>query len=155
MTFTICGTGHRPEDSEDEKIVRQKVHTKIVYTPAITTFVTGMAAGFDLWAGDEALSLGKKIICAVPWRGHEPRRGDEDVYGRLLAAASKVHYVEEVDDFPGAWVYHKRNEWMVDNSDAVLAYWNPEKESGGTYACVKYARKVEAKISNIYYDPPF
>jgi uncharacterized phage-like protein YoqJ len=38
----------------------------------------------------------------------------------------------------------KRNEYMVDNSDIVIAVWDGSK--GGTYNCVKYAEKLGKKI---------
>lgn len=150
----VCGTGHRPEDSEPEGIVRIKAATKLRYTKGVEQFITGMAAGFDLWAGHEALLQGIDIVCAVPWQGHAPRKGDEELYQTLLDSASKIVYVTEVKDYPGPWVYPKRNHWMVDNSDAVMAYWSG-KETGGTWECVKYARSKKAKIANIYHDPPF
>ena len=34
----------------------------------------------------------------------------------------------------------KRNEYMVDNSDKVFAFWNGE-EKGGTWNTIQYARK--------------
>jgi len=152
---TVCGTGHRPEDSEDEQAVRIKVRTKLRYTnKTIDTFITGMAAGFDLWAGDEALGLGIPIIAAVPWRGHAPRTSDEALYQKLLDNAKEVVYVTDVDDYPGPWVYHKRNEWMVDHADLVLAYWSG-KEKGGTFACYQYAKKKGKPVANVYFDPPF
>jgi uncharacterized phage-like protein YoqJ len=155
----VCGTGHRPEDSEPEGIVRLKAATKLRYTPGVQQFVTGMAAGFDLWAGDEARMLGIDIVCAVPWRGHEPRVADRKLYSELMAAAKTIKYVLDEEDYPGPWVYQKRNEWMVDNSEAVMAYWSGV-EKGGTWNCVKYARaqkkkRPELKITNIYNDPPF
>lgn len=150
----VCGTGHRPEDSEAEDIVRLKVRVKLQNTPTATTFITGMAAGFDLWAGSQALESGLTIVCAVPWVGHEPRVKDKKLYNELLLTAHHTEYVTDVLEYPGPWVYQKRNEWMVDNSDAVMAYWSG-KESGGTWNCVKYARKQKAKIANIYHDPPF
>ena len=150
----VCGTGHRPEDSEPESWVRTKVRVKLQNTPKAETFITGMAAGFDLWAGSEALERGLGIVCAVPWQGHEPRKADVELYNELLAASERIVYVTDVQDYPGPWVYQKRNEWMVDNSDAVMAYWSG-KETGGTWNCVKYARKKNAKIANIYHDPPF
>lgn len=113
-----------------------------------------MAAGFDLWAGDEALLLGIPLICAVPWRGHKPRKGDEELYERLLERAEGVHYVSEAKSYPGAYIYHERNKWMVDHSDAVMMYWSG-KENGGTFACREYARSKNKKIANIYNDAPF
>lgn len=155
----VCGTGHRPEDSEDEGVVRLKVRTKLKYTPEVTTFITGMAAGFDLWAGSEALESGLVIVCAVPWVGHEPRVKDKKLYKELIDSAETIKYVTDVQQYPGPWVYQKRNEWMVDNADAVMAYWSG-KEEGGTWNCVKYARaqkkkRPDLKIANIYHDPPF
>lgn len=155
----IAGTGHRPEDAEGEVIVRTKARTKLRYPnklgKSVTVFICGLASGFDLWAGDEARLLGLEVWAAKPWAGHEPRREDAELYRRILAYASRVVNVDESKDYGGPWVYHKRNEWMVDNADAVMAYLNPEKNKGGTYACVQYARKVGRPVANIYCDPPF
>lgn len=150
----VAGTGHRPEDSEPETWVRTKARVKLQYTPGVTTFISGMASGFDLWAADEARLLGLEVWAARPWKGHTPRRDDEKLYQRILDYASRVLDVVDESKFPGNWVYHKRNQWMVDSADVVMAYWNG-KESGGTYACRQYAKKVSKPVTNIYYDPPF
>lgn len=154
----IAGTGHRPENCEPEEIVRLKSRVKLQYPnragKKATVFICGMAAGFDLWAGDAALNLGLEVIAARPWAGHQPRKQDRELYDRIIDGASRVVNVDESEDYPGVWVYQKRNEWMVDNSDAVMAYWNLH-EGGGTWNCVKYARKVKKPIANIYHDPPF
>lgn len=150
----VAGTGHRPEQSELEVEVRTKAANKFKKA-GVTTFICGMAAGFDLWAADEALKQGIEVIAAIPWRGHTPREEDVELYERVNTSASKVVYVTDVEDYPGPWVYHKRNEWMVDHADAVMSYLNPETTTGGTYACVKYAKKQGKKIANIYHDPPF
>lgn len=150
----IAGTGHRPEDCELEVEVRTKARVKLQYTKGVDTFICGMAAGFDLWAADEARKLGLTVIAAKPWATHQPRKEDAELYKVIEAYASKIVVVTDVPTYPGPWVYQKRNEWMVDNADAVMAYWSG-KETGGTWNCVKYARKVKKPIANIYYDPPF
>jgi uncharacterized phage-like protein YoqJ len=154
----IAGTGHRPEDiEEDEGVVRLKARTKLRYPNKLgksaTTFICGLSSGFDLWAGDEARLLGLELIAARPWAGHEPRKADRELYDTLIAYASRVVNVDESPDYPGVWVYQKRNEWMVDSADAVMAYWSG-KEKGGTWNCVKYARGKKP-LTNIYHDPPF
>lgn len=149
----VAGTGHRPEDSEGETIVRTKARVKMQYTEGVDCFISGMAAGFDLWAADEARLLGLEVIAARPWTGHKPRNEDAELYETIIDYASKVVNVVDQMAYPGAWVYQKRNEWMVDNSDVVMAYWTG-KEKGGTYNCIKYA-KGKKPIANIYYDPPF
>lgn len=112
-----------------------------------------MAAGFDLWAADEARQLGIELWAARPWAGHAPRKEDAKLYAELIEYASKVVNVVESEKFPGNWCYHKRNEWMVDHADAVMAYYNG-KGTGGTFACLEYARGKKP-IANIYHDPPF
>lgn len=149
----VAGTGHRPEDSEPESWVRTKARVKLQYTPGVTTFICGMASGFDLWAGDEARLLGLDVWAAKPWAGHKPRRGDEELYERIIAHASRVVSVVDQEEFPGNWCYQTRNKWMVDNAGVVMAYWSG-KEVGGTWNCVKYARGKKP-LANIYYDPPF
>lgn len=150
----VAGTGHRPEDCEDESIVRRKIKNKLNHTPKINTVISGMAAGFDLWLADEARILGLEVWAARPWATHPARDEDAELYERILQYASREIIVVESDTFPGNWCYHKRNEWMVDNSDVVMAYWNG-KEKGGTFACRNYAKKVEKPVANIYCDPPF
>lgn len=159
----VAGTGHRPEDAEPETFVRVKVATKFRYTDKkIDAFITGMAAGFDLWAADEAHEQGIDLIAAVPWKGHTPRKDDEELYAHILSVAKEVVYVHDSEGlsqaengYPGHWVYHKRNEYMVDRADLVLAYWNPNKEFGGTFQCYKYAKEQGKPIANIWWDPPF
>lgn len=152
----VAGTGHRPEASEPESWVRTKARVKLQYTEGIKTFICGMAAGFDLWAADEARKLDIEVWAAKPWALHKPRKGDEELYKTIEEYASRVVVVSETlgGKYPGAWVYPKRNHWMVDNADVVMAYWSGT-ESGGTHECVEYARSKNKKIANIYYDPPF
>lgn len=154
----IAGTGHRPERCEGERELRTKARVKLQYPNKAgkkpTVFICGMAAGLDLWAGDEALNLGIEVWAARPWAGHEPRREDFDLYQRVLDGASKVVNVDESENYAGPWVYQRRNEWMVDHADAVMAYWDGT-EKGGTWNCIKYARKVSKPIANIYWEPPF
>lgn len=148
---TVALTGHRSEDCEYEPTVRRKARQVFEDFPKITTVICGMANGFDLWAGEEAIERGLDLWAVRPWAGHKPRKGDEALYARVLAGASRVVNVDESLIYPGVWVYPKRNRWMVDNADRVLAYWNG-KESGGTYDCVKYAESVGKKARNCYGD---
>jgi uncharacterized phage-like protein YoqJ len=141
-------TGHRPEDAGDEGAVRRLLRQGIEDSGA-DTVITGMAAGVDIWGGLEALYLGLDVIAARPWTTHRARKQDEEAYLYILASASDVIDVVESKEYPGPWCYHKRNEWMVDHADRVLAYWSG-KESGGTYACIKYARKQLVPIRNVY-----
>jgi uncharacterized phage-like protein YoqJ len=144
----LAVTGHRPQDCEDEETVRRKLRNNL--DPIGTSvLICGMAAGVDLWAADEARLLGIEVWAAKPWTTHGPSRGDEELYATIIDYASKVVNVTESDTYPGPWCYHKRNEWMVDHATNVLTYWSG-KQSGGTYACLNYAKKKEVPVRNVY-----
>ena len=143
----VAITGHRSENCEAEEVVRGRLRDAFLAEKP-TTVIVGMANGVDLWAGDIALSMGLGVVAAKPWTGHRPRIQDRELYSRIIEGASKTVSVVDVQDYPGAWVYQRRNEWMVDHADLVIAYWNGI-EKGGTYNCVKYARDKK-DIVNIY-----
>lgn len=143
----VAITGHRSENCEPESIVRERLREAFIAEEP-TTVIVGMANGVDLWAGDIALSMGVDVVAARPWKTHSPRIADRELYSRILTGAVRVVDVVEAESYPGPWVYQRRNEWMVDHADLVIAYWNGI-EKGGTYNCVKYA-KDKKDVVNIY-----
>jgi uncharacterized phage-like protein YoqJ len=149
----IAGTGHRPEKIDEEECRSRVFYNLRDLEPSV--FITGMAAGFDLWAADviQTRLVGWDVWCAVPWAGHKPRVAEKELYERVKAASSQVIFVDESENYRGAWVYQKRNEWMVDHADRLLAYW--DGTSGGTANCVKYAKKKGVPVRNIITSPPF
>lgn len=74
-----CFTGHREHKlhrSEDE--IRKDLEEAILLAikGGFTTFITGMATGVDIWAGEIVLELKRqhpdlKLIAAVPFEGFE------------------------------------------------------------------------------------
>lgn len=150
----IALTGHRSEDCRGEQDVRGRVRSALQALPdgpELHVVICGMANGYDLWAGTEALRMGCEVWAAKPWAGHGPRKSDVALYAEVIEGASRVIDVDAAVDYPGPWVYHNRNEWMVDNGTHLLAYWNG-KRKGGTFACLTYAQKKfpEDRIHNIY-----
>lgn len=59
--------------------------------------------------------------------------------------------VKVVADHYEADVMQKRNEYMVDHSDIVLAVWNGKKS--GTENCIKYAEKWAKKWNISSHEP--
>lgn len=133
----IAITGHRPEKITNPEATKDGLKSVFLDLKPECVIV-GMAAGVDLWAGEIALSLGIPVVAAKPWSSHMSRKGDMKLYNHIIENANQVVNVIESDRFPGAWVYHKRNHWMVDESDLVVAVWD-RGETGGTYQCVQYA----------------
>lgn len=102
--------------------------------------LTGMAQGVDQIAAAICYDLGIPYIACVPFIGQEriwPKDAQER-YKTILDCAAKVVVVcgSEVDPIDALLI---RDEYMVDNSDLLLAVWNGILK-GGTYHTVKYAK---------------
>ena len=116
-----------------------------------TTFITGMAYGVDIWAGEIVVRLKKSnpalhLIAAVPFKDFESRWSREwkERYADLL---NKVDLVRCICAFYHAGAYQKRNEWMVDHSALVIAVFNGEKS--GTKNTIDYAARCGIQIKYI------
>lgn len=141
-----CFTGHRPQKlRRSEKEIKADLESSIqqAIMDGYTTFITGMAYGVDIWAGQIIVKLRKSnpdlhLIAAVPFRGFEDRWSTDwkRAYQQLLDEVDLVKYI-----CPGynAGAYQRRNEWMVDHSSRVIAVFNGEPS--GTKNTVDYAHK--------------
>lgn len=142
----IAFTGHRPDKLGDwdplhpvvAQVKKSIRHALAARWPA--KVISGMALGVDQWAAQEAVDLGIPFVAAVPCDNHEARwpLPSKERYHALLAKAAEVVVVR-----PGPyheWKMDRRNEWMVDNCDLLLAVW--DGSSGGTANCVRYAESV-------------
>lgn len=115
--------------------------------------ISGMALGADTWWAMALVDYGVPLHSYVPFpRQSSPwTDADKAVYTSLLAAADKV---VTVCDKYHPWAFQKRNEAMVDalvdDEDCLLACWTG-KESGGTWNCIRYARR---QGKHIYYVNP-
>jgi uncharacterized phage-like protein YoqJ len=151
----LAFTGHRfkdlPEDDDTLNWLEDNLYgvmLEIKSTVPTPKIISGMAEGVDQIAAMVAIDLFIPLIAARPYGDHAA--GDKDTYKYILEHADQVVVVS-----PGAyavWKLHARNEWMVDNADMLCAVWNPEKESGGTYACLQYALK-KSTIPILHIDP--
>lgn len=128
-------------------------------------FITGGALGFDQFATDSVIKLKNNntdrditLEIAIPFESQCKlwNKRDTDVYNEQLKLADKVTYVDTLEKYKiygqEEGVYYsskldKRNHYMVDNSDMVIAYFNNIR--GGTYNCIKYANKNNKKVLNI------
>lgn len=141
-------TGHRSEKIADVRRVREAVRASLIEAQP-DVVVCGMANGFDLYAGHEAVNLGFNVWCAKPWAGHKPRKGDEPLYNAITMFAEKIVDVDLSERYLGPWLYQKRNEWMVNQGTHILAYW--DGSSGGTKNCLDYNRRTKKlRVRNLY-----
>ena len=151
--ITVCFTGHRSYDgsrnSELEGAIRE------LYALGYRNFLCGMAVGFDIEAAEVALSLrgeleGLRIVAIVPFEGMQ--RGFSEAwqsrFERIVTEADEVitlaaHYSSEV--------YAVRNNFLVDNASACIAYFDGSK--GGTAYTVRRAVKGLLRLTNLYNNP--
>lgn len=157
---TLAFTGHRPKKltsydcthPDNIKIIRKlkAFIVRFIEAKGITTFISGMALGIDMWSAQIILSLKKdypniKLVCAIPCKEQYKKWGKDDIeiYHEILSKADYVYYVSE--EPYTAWCMTNRDKWMVDNSIYIIAVWNGEQD-GGTWKTVKYAEKRQRII---------
>lgn len=69
----------------------------------------------------------------------------KDLYNDILSKADTVKLVS--DEAYKPYLMQKRNEYMVDLADKVIAVWDGSKS--GTANCVRYAKKCGKDIIKI------
>lgn len=157
MIFAV--TGHRPSklkdlgytyDLRDPKW--QDLKTKIkkfIAQYSCEEFYTGMALGVDQIAALAIIELkeeGKNIRlhAAIPCANQEKKwpYASQMLYKAILSKADTISFVSNEEYTP--WCMQKRNEFMVDRADMILAIW--DGSSGGTKNCVDYAEKKNKLI---------
>lgn len=157
----ICITGHRPNklygyDLSDIRylFLKQKIK-KFLKEQNCTEGITGMALGADMIFALAVIDLKEEgfpisLHCAIPCLKHTSKWFDQksiDLYNYILSKADTIKIVSEVPF--NRFVMQKRNEYMVDNADKVLAIWNGS--NGGTKNCIDYAVRNNKEV--IYWNP--
>lgn len=151
----VAFTGHRPNKLPGGYDIRspkydplknemRRILTEIKPEKAIS----GMALGVDTIAAHICVELGIPFIAAIPFEGQEkawPQASQADY--RFLITLAKERVVVCEGGY-AAWKMQKRNEWMCDNCDKLIAVW--DGSSGGTGNCVGYAEKIGKEIIRIH-----
>ena len=129
----LAATGHR----KFEDLIISKENFPEVYKSLIdhikninpTLILSGMAIGFDQMIIDAALELNIKFNAIIPFEGQELKwpKYQIDLYNIYLKKAQEIIYVSS-RGFAN-WKFHKRNEYLVDNSESLVAFLK-EKQSG-------------------------
>lgn len=143
--ITVGFTGHRPQRLKDSKdVIYNKIKDKLIKQKP-DQCISGMALGFDTWAAEACIELNIPFIAAVPFDGQDKVWGktDKEKYQYLLDKAKEVIIVSEGGY--AAWKLFKRNEYIVDNSDIIIAGFDGKK-FGGTFQCLNYAKRQNKEI---------
>ncbi len=159
VTKTICFTGHRPqtitylwnEESQECKKLKEVLKSTIINAiekENVCHFISGMAIGIDMICAEIVLDLKIKyphitLECALPCETQAVRWSEKyrDRYFGIVEKSDKetllqTHYTKDC--------MFKRNKYMVDNSDIVIAVWNGNRS--GTGNTVEYAKRNNKRI---------
>lgn len=148
--ITVAFTGHRTYCGEAEKPLQELL--QMLYEQGFRRFLTGMAWGFDLAAGEAVMRLKEQhddieLVAAVPFADFHKRFNDVDLerYNAITESADEVVILSE--EYSKA-AYRRRNDFLVDNSSFVVAWWNHQPK-GGTAYTIKRAIKQRLGIVNL------
>lgn len=157
--LTVCFTGHRPQNlpfgfnEEDPRCIRmrrmlaRKTEELILYQGA-RHFISGMAIGVDMISAEIVLELREKyhhitLECVVPCKSQPNKWSDsmKERYCSILERSDEITFIQEMYT-PDCM--HKRNRYMIECADAVIAVWDG-KPSGTGYT-VNYAKEKGRKV---------
>lgn len=154
--MNISFSGHRDFDRhnfEQTLLERLLIYARLGGT---TTFWCGMAVGFDLATGEAVLALKDRgydveLNCVVPYPEQALFFSTEDMerYERILRRAD---FVITLAGEYSRDVYHRRNDFLVEQADILFVYFNGERSSGTGYT-VRRARTKKIAVENIYPQP--
>ena len=152
LEYTCCFTGHRPQklpwgeaesgsDFDEFYVHLERTIQNLILRHDVHHFITGMALGSDLYAAEIVLKLEERgyhvtLECAIPFpeqtRGWSPEHKER--YQSILSLAHRHTLIQE---HYSPDCYQRRNRYMVEQSNAVLAIWSGGP--GGTAQTVRYA----------------
>lgn len=146
--------GGRAAKEDHEDMIRSALEgtLRILIKDGYRTFLCGMAAGFDLMAGQAICKLidaGEDIslVAAVPHSGQSDRfpAGDKAVYHRILHYTSHIYTVCE-EYRPDC--FHRRNDFLIQNASVLVCFY--DGSPGGTQYTVKRALRCGLRVINLY-----
>ena len=152
---SVAFTGHRSVPYAQKGIVRFRLQNAVkkFYNNGYRIFYCGMAVGFDLLAAEVVLSLKEelkdiKLVAAVPFKKQYFKfsREDKKRYFEVLQKVDEVIILSE-EYYKGCLL--RRNDFMLENSSGLIAFYNGEQK-GGTYYTCKRAEERRMPVLNIY-----
>lgn len=151
--MTCCVTGNRPSRFPFPRNESDPVYSlyqtmlfsqiELLIQKGFTHFISGMADGADLDFSRQVLILRERqkgilLEAALPFpvRPRKESTPYTEVRDTVLLQCDRKSTISP-RYHPGC--YERRNRYMVDHADLVLAIWNGE-EKGGTWNTIEYAR---------------
>ena len=153
---TCCVTGHRSIPSNQADAVRQDLERAVhqAIADGYTAFISGFADGVDLMFAEivsRAMQENPKVklIAALPYRKRLETLQKRECTKVLIEQCAEI-YVAAEEYLPS--VYVKRNRYMVERSDRVIAVYDG-RDSGGTVGTIRLAHQMKKELCEIPVGP--
>lgn len=148
-------TGHRFVKYDKRQAVMQKIKDSVyrLHSKGTKNFICGMAMGFDLMAAEGVLAMKAvysdiHLTAVVPFKGQDFAftESEKRRYKDLLKRADEVIVLSE-KYYKGCLL--RRNDFMLEHSSTVIAYYDGGYKGGTFYTC-RMAQKGGIPIINLY-----
>ena len=144
--YRVSFIGHRvlnrirEIEEKTEALIRELLRTK-----EYVEFYIGRNGDFDILAAsaikriqNDLGSSNSSLILVLPYHTRDEEYYESFYDEIYMPLDSKIHFKSAIK---------KRNEWMIDKSELLIAY--VENETGGAYKTIKYAAQKGIAIINI------
>ena len=159
---TCCVTGHRDIPAEQVGHIKKSLEQEVdrAISDGFTCFISGFADGVDLLFAEIvveriAKNPALKLIAAIPYQKRLDTLRKSERTKALIDLCTET-YVAAEEYQPS--VYAKRNRYMVERSDRVIAVYDG-REKGGTVGTIRLAHTMGKELREIVagelYVPPF
>lgn len=149
---TCCVTGHRSLPQKEINRIKASLRLEIekAINDGFTCFMSGFAEGVDQYFAEIVLEMQKsnralELVAVIPYQKRldslrEKKRTDE-----ILDACADVVVIRE--EYQPS-VYSRRNRYMVEHSDRVIAVYDG-REDGGTAGTIRFTHMLEKELREI------
>lgn len=158
----VAFTGHRKErilqENSNNPCILGQVQLAVIeqverlYSQGYRTFYNGMSEGFDLLAASAVIACRWKykdirLVAVVPFLNQSARYEplDKIQYQTFLNEADEVAILSE-SYYRGC--FHRRNDYLMEHANIVIAYWDGIFK-GGTFYTIKKAQQDNKQIINL------
>ena len=152
MEKTCCVTGHRDIPAEQTEHIKYALRREIIkaISDGYTGFMTGFADGADQYFAEIVVKLQAdfpdlRLIAVLPYRKRVDSLEARAQTKALLRACADVVVIQE-EYTPNA--YAKRNRYMVERSDRVIAVYDG-REKGGTVNTIRLTHRLKKELREI------
>lgn len=154
--YKVAVTGHRPDKlggynaTDKHKLIKlhmERFLKELQKDFHELTLIGGGALGIDQFWMETGLKLNIPVIAAIPFKGYDNKWPLESrkIFEKLLDKCVEVRYI--CGEYSKR-AYQTRNEWMVDNCNLLVGYY--DGTSGGTKNCLSYAQSKKCDL--VIYD---